>query len=722
MKYRLGQTRSAIRCAFALLVICLCGAIHAQVPLVLNYQGLLTTAANAPVNGAQVMTFRLYNVASGGAALYTETQPSVAVTNGIFNAVIGTVTPLNLPFNVPYWLSVAINADAEMSPRQQVTASAYSLRSANADALAATATVGGSQVTGAITVGTLPTANLTGTISTAQIANNAVTQAKLSPVSGAAPGKVLGTDGSNLQWQSDASSGGTVTSVGTGPGLTGGAITSAGTINLAGTQLLPTVACATNQIAKWNGSAWACAADNAGPANAFVQDGNAFGATAVLGTTDAQPFEVQVQGSRVMRYEPNATSPNIIGGHFGNFANGIFFGQTISGGGRAGNNCREPPTGTFTRTCANQTNSLYATVVGGLSNQALSSGAFVGGGESNTAYGSYDVVGGGSGNTARGNYSTVGGGLFNVASGYGSVVAGGHLNEAGGIYSAAAGHRAKVRNATQSGDFDGDEGSFVWADSNFADFFSTGPNEFAVRATGGVRFVTAIDGSGNPTRTVRINPNGEADFGSQTRQMLNLWGPAEYGIGIQSGTLYFRTNPNFSATTGGFSWFNGGSHNDSANNPGGGVEVMRLASNGTLYVTNGTVGILSDRAAKQDFAAVDTALVLDKVAQLPLSSWVYKANPGVRHLGPTAQDFHAAFTLGDVDGRTIATVDVDGVALAAIQGLNAKLELELSSERAARLAQARELETQRAELSELRRTMEILLSRTAPEARLAVNR
>ncbi len=54
---------------------------------------------------------------------------------------------------------------------------------------------------------------------------------------------------------------GTVTSVTAGTGLTGGTITTAGTIGLAATNLLPTVACSTNQIPKWSGSAWACAAD-----------------------------------------------------------------------------------------------------------------------------------------------------------------------------------------------------------------------------------------------------------------------------------------------------------------------------------------------------------------------------------------------------------------------------------------------------------------------------
>jgi len=200
---------SAFRRGLALLVVCWCGIVEAQVPHVLNYQGFLTSPGGTPIDVPVVMTFRLYSAASGGPALYTETQLSVSVNNGVFNALIGSVTPLALPFDVPYWLTVAINADAEMSPRQQVTASAYSLRSANSDALAPAATVTGSQVTGAITIGTLPTANLTGTIGTAQVADNAVATAKLQDgavtqpklsASGGTAGQMLSTDGSNLQW------------------------------------------------------------------------------------------------------------------------------------------------------------------------------------------------------------------------------------------------------------------------------------------------------------------------------------------------------------------------------------------------------------------------------------------------------------------------------------------------------------------------------------------
>ena len=87
----------------------------------------------------------------------------------------------------------------------------------------------------------------------------------------------------------------------------------------------------------------------------------------------------------------------------------------------------------------------------------------------------------------------------------------------------------------------------------------------------------------------------------------------------------------------------------------------------TVFVTT------SDREAKQGFAAVSSGEILDKVAALPIQSWSYKEMPGVAHLGPAAQDFRAAFGLGDTD-RGIATVDADGVALAAIQGLNERLE------------------------------------------------
>jgi Chaperone of endosialidase len=113
-----------------------CALANAQVPHKLSYQGYLTNASGTPINVTTAMTFKLYVAPSGGAALYTEIQPSVSVAGGIFNAVIGAVTALNLPFDVPYYLGVSAGGDPEMTPRQLVTASPYALHSINADALA----------------------------------------------------------------------------------------------------------------------------------------------------------------------------------------------------------------------------------------------------------------------------------------------------------------------------------------------------------------------------------------------------------------------------------------------------------------------------------------------------------------------------------------------------------------------------------------------------------
>jgi hypothetical protein len=77
---------------------------------------------------------------------------------------------------------------------------------------------------------------------------------------------------------------------------------------------------------------------------------------------------------------------------------------------------------------------------------------------------------------------------------------------------------------------------------------------------------------------------------------------------------------------------------------------------------------------KDGFSPVDPQAVLAQVAELPLASWTYKKDDGaIRHIGPMAEDFHAAFGLG-ADDRYISDSDTVGVALAAIQGLNQVVE------------------------------------------------
>ena len=116
----------------------------------------------------------------------------------------------------------------------------------------------------------------------------------------------------------------------------------------------------------------------------------------------------------------------------------------------------------------------------------------------------------------------------------------------------------------------------------------------------------------------------------------------------------------------------GNNSSSSINGITGGVGVNGLLTvNG---VVNGTAfNTTSDRNLKEKFAPVNSSKVLELVANLPISSWNFKTDGQTRHIGPMAQDFYAAFNVG-TDDKHIATVDEDGVALAAIQGLNEKLK------------------------------------------------
>ena len=377
-----------------------------------------------------------------------------------------------------------------------------------------------------------------------------------------------------------------------------------------------------------------------------------------------------------------------VGGGNANFSTG--FGATVGGG-----------IGNFS--------SGFSTVSGGANNTSSGTGATVGGGLHNVS-GSYATVGGGYNNTSIGNYAAVGGGYNNTNSGNYATVPGGELNSAIGDYSFAAGYRAVANH----------QGSFVWADSQDADFTSTTSNQFNIRAKGGVRLnsdtslfwggskllpdqggaielgdstqafaVPYIDFhygvSSNQDFNVRLindangvltlsgnqQITGNLSFGSATRQMLNLWG-TQYGIGVQSRLVYFRTDN--SDTSNGFIWYKGGVHNDGYANAGGGTEMMRLVTAGLSV--NGTIASSSDRNVKENFADIKPSEVLAKVALLPITSWNYKADIASRHLGPMAQDFYAAFGIGP-DDKHITVVDESGVALAAIQGLNQKLADEL---------------------------------------------
>jgi hypothetical protein len=102
----------------------------------------------------------------------------------------------------------------------------------------------------------------------------------------------------------------------------------------------------------------------------------------------------------------------------------------------------------------------------------------------------------------------------------------------------------------------------------------------------------------------------------------------------------------------------------------GGARFVNSAGTGVQLAAGGNAWApTSDRAAKAAFVPVDGRAVLDALMAVPIETWhLLSQDPSIRHIGPMAQDFYAAFGVGE-DDRHISTVDADGVAFAAIQGL-----------------------------------------------------
>ncbi len=103
----------------------------AEIPSELSYQGFLKDSNGVPIDTNVDITFSIYDSSSDGTPLWTETQTGLVVNAGIFNTELGAVTPLDLQFDIPYFLGIAVGTDPEMTPRQKLTSSAYSMRGKN---------------------------------------------------------------------------------------------------------------------------------------------------------------------------------------------------------------------------------------------------------------------------------------------------------------------------------------------------------------------------------------------------------------------------------------------------------------------------------------------------------------------------------------------------------------------------------------------------------------
>ena len=432
------------------------------------------------------------------------------------------------------------------------------------------------------------------------------------------------------------------------------------------------------------GACWSTTGDSgSNPANNF------------LGTTDAQPFEVRAGNARGLRIEASTVTggapalpitSNTVLGSRGNGVDTGLRGATVGGGG--------VPSGTVDPAVVaadnpNRVQGHYgvvaggadniagspggsgATVGGGFGNRAIGGTSTVGGGAENRAMISNATVGGGARNEARGIQTTIGGGVDNLAAGQSTTIAGGQNNAAAGLAASvpggfdncagagssfAGGSRAKVRPGTDAGSplgacdgvgvagTSGDFGTFLWADSQNADFVSAGTDQFAVRARGGFGLNVAPTVA-NVEMTIQSSPNGN--------DAASLW-LKQRGQG--DGILFSAGNGNGSNNAGFFIDHYNGSNQARRMElaPDGSVLIrsnVTAANTGvTMAAGGGSFTSLSDRRVKTAIEAIDPGAILDRVVDLPISTWSYIAQgTGIRHIGPMAQDFMAAFEVGETD-------------------------------------------------------------------------
>jgi len=356
-------------------------------------------------------------------------------------------------------------------------------------------------------------------------------------------------------------------------------------------------------------------------------------------------------------------------------------------------------------------------IIGAGSSPGYNANSFIGGGGSNVITSPYTFLGAGYGNEATNREAFVGAGTYGAAEGLGSFVGAGgdaYYYDAGeaafpGDGDIAAGTDSFVGAGDLNQITPGGSGSFIGGgDFTYA---STGATKPGNQISGFDSFIGAGDQNVVSALEAFVGSGGGNVIGSAGSYASIIGGnrnsvSAEYasiigGYGNTASGSYAIVAGGDSDTAAGTVSFAAGYHADAAHNGSfvwsdyhsGSATVkdsainqfIVRASGGTYVYSNetATAGVVltpgsgtwansSDRNAKTDVVPLDDASILAKVAALPIAGWSYKSERGVRHVGPMAQDFYAAFGTG-IDDRHITSIDEDGVALVAIKGLDAKL-------------------------------------------------
>jgi hypothetical protein len=369
--------------------------------------------------------------------------------------------------------------------------------------------------------------------------------------------------------------------------------------------MLAELTCTSGQVPKWSGSAWNCAADVAGTSYTAGTGLSLTGSQFSL-LTGYQLPQSCING-QITQWNGNAwvcVADNP----------GTDWTQTGNAGTTAGTN--------FIGTTDNQAlefkvNGVRAlriepsipspNLIGGYSGNIVSEGVF----------GAVISGGGDSGyvNSITDYYGVIGGGRNNQAGNnsgllsdaFYATVAGGWTNTASSVYATVGGGRNNI----------------AQGDSAIV------PGGYSNTAIGSFSFAAG--------RQAKALHNGTFVWGDSSAADVSSTGSDQFLVRASGGTVFYSSSD--------------------------------LSTGAVLNAGSGSWSSSSDRNVKSNFTSVDPQAILAQVATLQLSTWNYNAqDPSIRHIGPMAQDFYAAFKVGE-DDKHISTIDSEGVALAAIQGL-----------------------------------------------------
>ena len=673
-----------------------------------TYQGRLN-ANGGPATGVYDFMFRLMTDPVAGTAVPTiPVNPAVGVTNGLFTTGIDFGAE-NLNGSA-LWLEISVRTNGAgsfttLAPRQLLTSAPFATKALSAASL--TGTVAASQVSG--------DGSAIGNLNAASLASGVVPLARIAGITAT---------------QIDA---------------------------------------ATWQLATNRNGGDAASLGGQSSSNFWSTAGNNVAAGQFLGSTNTQPLELRVNARRVVRYEfaTNSASQsngvNIVAGSPNNLVGPGLIGATIGGGGAlifggvgatnaifsdfstiAGGSGHEiRPDSRHSSIGGGQRNIVngawHGAILGGSGNDVwtLADGSVVGGGYDNlidSGSGSA-VVSGGQLNEIGTNssHSVIAGGRFNTvgSSATNSLVAGGAENLIGtntsfsaigggqrntidGAWEStvAGGSANKIEDLADSSFLGGGNLNFIGRSSAYAVITGGRDNFIApltTNATIAGGFFNTVEGNagnafigGGNGNTVTTNGQFATIPGGRNNTATNdAFAAGRNAIALHSGAFVWAdsNNGNLASTV----------NNSVTMRAAGGYRLFSNAgaSAGVSLAASGTSwSVVSDRNQKKDLAPIDSRDVLEKLAAIPISRWHYnwEQSGETPHLGPMAQDFKAAFYPGR-DDKSITTLEADGVALAAIQGLNKKLEEREASLRSELKRRAAENAELKARLEKLERMM-----------------